>query len=85
MKHKKIDGRKFGGKNLNRLNKVCETKGFMNKVWGTYTQWVQNGRFVLFGQKGSVVFGKNDDGIYFHYIVFNIEQTRVLSDIRYST
>ena len=83
MKHKKIDGKKFGGNNLRRLNKVCENKGFISKVWGTYQQWIRNGRFVEFGSKGSVVFGKNDNGKYYHYIVFNMEQTRILSDIQY--
>lgn len=82
MKHSKVDGTIFGGKNIKKLNTVCKTKGYLIKIWGTYQQWILEGRFVQYGEKGSVVFGKrkNKDK-FFRYVVFNIEQTRNLESI----
>ncbi len=60
--HKNIEGYQYnGGTNNERLNQRMDMWKYDEPVWGTYTQWVKNDRYVKRGEKGTCLFGVNRD------------------------
>ena len=80
MKHKNVNGYLYKGEtNTKVLTERMKFREYVEPIWGTYNQWIQNGRFVTYGENGTRLFGRTKSGRVKTFSVFNVIQTKKIN------